>query len=124
MSKAWKAPYKWIFKRDDKSHLFQLTDKAGDPYDLTSVNEITFTVRDGDTESASVIYSCTMTGGDVVRIAPYTDGKIRVDVVPADTATATAGDGYWYDIEVEDASSKVKTFGKGQYEIVQDITHA
>lgn len=121
MSQLWKAPYKWIFKGDDKEHLFQLKDKAGNNYDLTNVNEITFTVNEEDEEGASQVFQCTMTGSDVVRIAPYTDGKMKVVVVPADTNSTTAGRKI-YDIEVEDQNNKTKTFGKGIYEVVQDAS--
>lgn len=118
---SYKAPYKWIFKRDVKSHLFQLVDKAGDPYDLTSVLEITLTVRGSDTESAAVVFSCTETGGDIV-VTDAVNGKIRVDVITEDTSSETPGEKV-YDIQVQDALSQDKTFGKGVYEIVQDITH-
>lgn len=119
---SFKAPYKWIFKRDNKRHRFHLMDRVGNDYDLTNVVEITLTVREGDTESSAVIFSCTMTGGDIVRESPYTGGLINVDVIPADTASTEAGSKV-YDIEVEDENNQDHTFGKGEYEIIQDITH-
>lgn len=119
---GYKGPRKWIFKRDNKTHRFQLKDSSGN-YDLTNVTEIKFTVRENDSESASQIFQCTKTGADITVESPATDGKINVIVVPADTTSATAGRKI-YDIEVEDSASKKKTFGKGIYEIIQDITQS
>jgi len=121
MSQLWKAPYKWIFKDDDKEHLFQLKDKDGTNYDLTNVVEIKFTVNETDAEGAAEVFQCTLTATDVVRIAPFTDGKMKAVVIPADTSGETAGRKI-YDIEVEDENNKIKTFGKGIYEIVQDVS--
>ena len=118
-----KGPRKWIFKRDNKTHRFQLRDSSGN-YDLTNVTEIKFTVRESDSEGAAQIYQSTKTGGDITITLPQTgDDKGRMDVIvePADTTSADAGRKI-YDIEVEDSANKIKTFGKGIYEIIQDVT--
>lgn len=117
-----KGPRKWIYKRDNKTHRFQLKDSSGN-YDLTNVQEIKFTVRESDSESASQIYQNTKTGGDITIESQVGDdiGKMNVLVVPADTTSADAGRKI-YDIEVKDSSGKIHTFGKGIYEILQDIT--
>lgn len=118
----YKAPRKWIFKRDNKTHRFQLKDSSGF-YDLTNVQEIKFTVREKDSESAAQIYQCTKTGADITIETQIGDdiGKMNVIVETADTTNATAGRKI-YDIQVTDEAGKIKTFGKGIYEIIQDIT--
>jgi hypothetical protein len=115
------APYKWIWKRDNKQINWQLT-KNGVAYDLTNVHEITITVRESDTESAAAVFTCTKTGGDVV-VQSATNGTMHAVVIPVDTSSADAGRKV-YDIEVEDETSKINTFGKGVFEIKQDISHA
>lgn len=118
---SYKAPYKWIFKRDHKNINWQLK-KSGVAYDLTNVNEITITVREGDSESAAIVFSCTKTGGDVI-VDDAQNGKIHAAVIPADTTSTTAGKKI-YDIEVEDQNSQTITFGKGPFEVIQDISHS
>lgn len=118
----YKAPRKWIFKRDNKTHRFQLTEN-GVGYDLTNAQEIKFTVRENDSEGASQVYQCTKTGADITIETQTGDdiGKMNAIVEPTDTTSATAGRKI-YDIEVKDQAGKYKTFGKGIYEIIQDIT--
>lgn len=116
------APRKFIFKRDNKTHRFQLT--VNDVlYDLTDVQEIKFTVRESDSESAEQTFQCTKTGGDVTLEAQAGAdiGKMNAIVEPVDTSSADAG-GKVYDIEVKDVAGKIKTFGVGVYDILQDIT--
>lgn len=115
------APYKWIFKRDNKQINWQLK-KNSEPYDLTNVHEITVTIREADTETATIVFTCTKTGGDVV-VQSATNGTMHAVVIPVDTSTKDAGR-YVYDIEVEDETSKINTFGKGVFEIKQDISHS
>ena len=118
------APYKWIYKRDNKTINWKLT-KDNVAVDLTNVNEITVTVREEDAEGGALVFKCTKTGGDVVIVTPQTGddkGKMYILVIPADTTSADAGRKV-YDIEVEDQTSKIQTYGKGVFEIKQDISH-
>lgn len=114
------APYKEIYKRDHKKFPFQIVDGNGDPYDLTDVIEIIFTVNEKDEEGADEVFACTKTLGDVVVTTPLT-GMIRIDVIPEDTSTAEAGEKI-YDIEVEDENNEIHTAGKGIFNIIQDTT--
>lgn len=117
MVEHFNGPYKFIHKGANKTHKFQLT-KDDVAYDLTSVTEITFIVKDENTESAITVFTCTMTGTDVVRQEPKTDGKINVLVVPADTSSATSGRKVYY-IHLVDSGANVVYFGKGIYEIIR-----
>lgn len=117
MSEHFNAPKKKIYKGSHKIHKFQLTlDEVA--YDLTNVTEITFIVKDDNSESAATVYSCTMTGTDIERQTPYTDGKIHISVIPADTSSATSGKKVYY-ISLVDADSNTIYFGKGEYEIIR-----
>lgn len=110
------GPRKFIYKGDNKTHKFQLYSN-GVVYDLTGATEITFTVKEDNSESASTIFTCTFTGSDLTK-ADAPNGKINVIVVPADTSGATSGRKIYY-IRVTDAASNILHFGKGIYEIIR-----
>lgn len=117
MSEHITGPLKFIHKGANKTHKFHLTEN-NENYDLTSVSEITFVVKNDNSESAATVFTCTMTGSDVVRQTPHTDGKINITVVPADTSGATSGRKIYY-IHVTDSGGNVIYFGKGIYEIIR-----
>jgi len=118
MTDDYNGPNKFIYRDSHKTHKFQLTED-GSPYDLTNVTEITFEVKEDNSDEAEVVFDCTMTGdAHVVRQAPFTDGKINVNVIPADTTSAMGGKKVYY-IYLVDASAQTIYFGKGEYKIIR-----
>ena len=121
MSSKILGPLLEIKKRNHKTFPLQILDNEGDPFDLTDVNEIYFTAKEEATESASEIFQCSKTGGDIVVQSPATDGKINVSVEPADTQSVDAGEKV-YDIKVIDGSDNNYSTPTGILKITQDIT--
>lgn len=117
MGEHYNGPYKFIHKGANKTHKFQLNEN-GLAFDLTNVSEITFIIKNDNSESATTVFTCTMTGTDVVRQAPYTSGIIHAYVIPDDTSGKTSGRKVYY-IHLVDSGANVVYFGKGIYEIIR-----
>lgn len=109
------GPYLEIPKGDARNFTLQLVDSAGDPYDLTSVTEITFIVVESDTDGAATVFSCTLTGTDITVVGAATNGTIKIIVIAADTSSATVGRKVW---EVSVAPGP-HTTEKGIFNIIQ-----
>lgn len=107
-----------IPKGDARNFTLGLVDKAGEPYDLTGASEIEFVVVESDTEGASEIFSCTLTGADIEKVGLDTAGIIKILVESTDTTSTSAGSKVWQ-VKITPALGGPHRTEKGEFNILQ-----
>ena len=89
---------------------------AGSPLDLTGFGAITMTVDPSDEPVDATNNLFTNTG----VISDAVNGEVTFTLSTAD-ADQTPGD-YFHDMQYVDAGGFIRTFAKGTYQVLQDIT--
>lgn len=102
-----------IYAGDDVTPIFTLTNASGAAIDISSVQEITWTVQ-RDLNSP-VILTKLKSGGGVVFITDGTDGKFKA--IATRTDTASLDDYYIHQATITDASGNVSTVATGRMQV-------
>ena len=100
---------------DSKSFLFALD------VDLTAAVGVTMTAKAALADADPGVFQKTL--GDGVTVIDEPAGTIQVDVEPGDTSDLDAvTNRLFYDVQVEDVNSKVRTHAHGRLIVRADVT--
>lgn len=100
-----------------------LTDAAGAPLDLTSV-DITFTAkrRLSDADADALIQKTTASG--ITVDADPTTGLATLVIDAADTVGLASGPALFWDLQIDDGAGDVRTPLSGRLAIASDVTRS
>jgi hypothetical protein len=102
---------------DTFEETFLFTDEDDNQIDLTVYEEIQMDIRKGTNVNQDLIYSATLSGGDITVL---NINQLDIEISATETATWTTGT-YYRDIKFTDGT-KVKTMVYGQVIIRENIT--
>ena len=100
-----------LYKGDRLDVEFTVNWETGSPVDLSNY-DARFTVP-----GASIVKDSEH-AGQITILSPANLGKMRVAILPADTASLTINYEYSYDAEIYDDSGNVYTFAQGIFVVV------
>jgi hypothetical protein len=112
----------FIVQGDTAILQISLTNVDCTPIDLTNY-QITFTIKrshfdtDGD-----ALFQGTLANTDITIIGPNTNGVIQVVIPHSNTVLMRQGKPYYWDVQLEDASSKIFTPNFGLIYAVMEVT--
>ncbi len=95
------------------------TTEVWEPFDLTGVVDIDFTIKNKSTKVE--LYNGKKTTGEITVVGAEADGQITIEPASADTRNVPEGI-HFYDIQVTTSTSKKKTALTGDILVVIDAT--
>jgi hypothetical protein len=117
-----------MMRGDTRPMTVTLTDENGNPIDLDTLSDITFTAKlnydDSDTATTTIVK--TLTDGVVIE-DPATDGVCTITIEPADTSDIdfwwswTALRLVWNIRVIDDYEQATRTVARGYLYIYQDV---
>lgn len=101
------------YQGDTVKPIFTVLDSAGNAVDISTVSDIGWSAKRGETDSAAV--SKTKAAGQIAFVTDGTDGKFQVTILAADTAAMSGF--YFHAATLTDASGEVTTVSAGRMQV-------
>lgn len=103
------------YRGDTASDIINVTDANGDAIDVTGYTfYLTVNTERNPTDDSNQLFQITGTiVGSPINTVFFTPSSVQADQTPGR---------YYYDIQMEDSSGRIKTLQKGTYKFLQDIT--
>lgn len=104
-----------IIRGDDVTISATITDKDGNAVDLTDAKAyLTVKENRSDSDDDALIQKTTETHANA------SEGQTGFDLTNEDTDIAEGK--YYYDLQIKDSDSKIRSVGYGTIKVIQDIT--
>ena len=105
-----------IIRGDDKTFNITITDKNGDPFNLTGYT-VFFTVKRSFRESTD---EDALISKNITSFSSPTSGTFPMSLTHTDTDII--GGEYWYDMQLKSAGGTITSIRRAKFTIIDDVT--